>query len=82
MTEKHAFPICVPYTESSDRVDAEITDRLSEPAYQMFKKNQLVIIGWELDILHSDGKWMDIWVGVRVKPQNYTLLMLSGAVFV
>lgn len=82
MTEKHAFPICVPYTESVERVDVEILERLSELAYQMFKKNQLVITGWELDILHSDGKWMDIWVGVRVKPQHYTLLRLSGGVFV
>lgn len=81
MTEKHAYPICVPYTESVELVDVEILERLSELAYQMFKKNQLKIIDWDLDILHSDG-WMDIWVGVRVKPQHYTLLQLSGGIFV
>jgi len=82
MTEKHAYPICVPYTESVELVDSEIVDRLSEPAYQMFKKNQLKISDWEFDDLSDDINWMYIWVQVSTTEPRHTLLQLSGGIFV
>ena len=82
MTEKHAYRISMPYTDSADWVDSEIVDRLSEPAYQMFKKNQLKISDWEFDGLFDDINWMYIWVQVYTTEHRHTLLQLSGGVFV
>lgn len=82
MTEKHAYPICVPYTESVELVDVEILERLSELAYQMFKKNQLKISDWEFDGLFDDINWMYIWVQVYTTEHRHTLLQLSGGIFV